>query len=257
MKEYYFIAGLPRSGSTMLSAILKQNPLFHADVLSPLAQITASTVDYMTVSHNNVELTTDRRTTLLQYIFEGYYNCISKPIIFDTSRVWTSKTGLLKQVFPYTKIICCIRDIRWILDSFERLFVKNSLYKNTMIDPRYIGTVHNRCDFFMDPNANGHLYGACLWITEGLALNPDMIHLLEYDELCKNPEKSMKEIYKFLDKQYYAHDFDNLEYSNDTYDQALNLKDMHTVRKKVEYIERKTILPDGIWSKYQNIEFTK
>ena len=33
--QYHFISGLPRSGSTLLSAILLQNPRFHAGMSSP------------------------------------------------------------------------------------------------------------------------------------------------------------------------------------------------------------------------------
>jgi sulfotransferase len=32
MKQYYFISGLPRSGSTLLSGIFKQNPELYADI---------------------------------------------------------------------------------------------------------------------------------------------------------------------------------------------------------------------------------
>ncbi|MBU0835751.1 MAG: sulfotransferase, partial [Gammaproteobacteria bacterium] len=30
MPAYHFISGLPRSGSTLLAALLRQNPRFHA-----------------------------------------------------------------------------------------------------------------------------------------------------------------------------------------------------------------------------------
>ena len=33
---YYFMAGLPRSGSTLLSALLNQNPDIHSEPSSPL-----------------------------------------------------------------------------------------------------------------------------------------------------------------------------------------------------------------------------
>jgi len=38
-RQPYFIAGLPRSGSTLLSAILRQNPRFHAAMSSPIAPL--------------------------------------------------------------------------------------------------------------------------------------------------------------------------------------------------------------------------
>ena len=39
MKTYHFLAGLPRSGNTLLSSILNQNPLIHSSPLSPINQI--------------------------------------------------------------------------------------------------------------------------------------------------------------------------------------------------------------------------
>ena len=35
-QQFHFIAGLPRSGSTLFSALLRQNPDFHADISSPV-----------------------------------------------------------------------------------------------------------------------------------------------------------------------------------------------------------------------------
>jgi len=36
MKTFYFMAGLPRSGSTLLSSILNQNPRFYSGPSSPV-----------------------------------------------------------------------------------------------------------------------------------------------------------------------------------------------------------------------------
>jgi sulfotransferase len=90
-------------------------------------------------------------------------------------------------------------------------------------------------------------------------MNPEMIYFVEYNNLCKNPEKEMRTIYEFLDKPYYSHDFENVEYSNETFDRSCNLKDLHTVRKRVEYKEQKKVLPPEVWEKYasMNMEFWK
>ena len=64
MHQYYFISGLPRSGSTLLSAILKQNPKFHADISSPLESITGTSIDIITDSQNNLTISTDQRKNL-------------------------------------------------------------------------------------------------------------------------------------------------------------------------------------------------
>jgi hypothetical protein len=41
MPNYHFISGLPRAGSTLLSAILLQNPRFHAGMTSPVGALYA------------------------------------------------------------------------------------------------------------------------------------------------------------------------------------------------------------------------
>jgi hypothetical protein len=39
------------------------------------------------------------------------------------------------------------------------------------------------------------------------------------------------------------------------YDQALNMKNLHTIRKEVTLQERKSILPKSVWEKYGGKEF--
>jgi sulfotransferase len=258
MKKYFFISGLPRSGSTLLSSILRQNPYFYADISSPVEGLTTTAIDLLTGCESNYIVNEERRITLLQHIFEGFYSHINSPIIMDTSRAWTKKTTLLKTLFPYTKILCCVRDIVGILNSFETIFKKNPLYTNTLIKEDLKHHVFSRCDAMMD-NKEGIITTNWLNLQEGYYANPEMIHFVEYEKMCKNPEQSMGQIYQFLDLPYYSHDFDNLEYSNESFDNVCNLKDLHTVKRKVEYNPPRMILPPEIIEKYSsaNMEFWK
>jgi sulfotransferase len=258
MKSYYFISGLPRSGSTLLSGILKQNPEFYADISSPLQGVVNNTIDFMTGCENNLNLTEDRRRNILLSIFEGYYKHLETPVIFDSSRGWTKNTTLLQELFPITKILCCVRDIPWIINSFELINKKNPFYTSTLVKQECNDNVFSRSDAMMDKNG-GVIAGPWIALQEGYAINPEMIYFVEYENLCKNPEKEMRTIYEFLDKPYYAHDFENVEYSNENFDRSCNLKDLHTIRKKVEYKEQKKVLPPEVWEKYasMNMEFWK
>lgn len=255
MKEYFFISGLPRSGSTLLSAILRQNPDFYADISSPVLNIVSNIIDSLTLSENNFNIEEDQRISILQHVFEGYYSNISAPVIFDTNRQWTAKTELLKIIYPQTKIICCVRDIAWILDSFERIAAKNSLFTNTLIDSEAKDCVNTRCMSLMDVTKVGTVIKPWYWLQDGLALNPDMILVVEYDKLCKNPLGTMQKIYNFIGKPYFEHDFDNVEYKNELFDKTCNLKDLHTVKRKVEWVARKSILPQYVLDQYINKEF--
>jgi len=254
MKSYYFISGLPRSGSTLLSGILKQNPDFYADISSAVHGLTSNSIDVITSGENNLNITENQRKNLMYGIFEGYYKHIEKPVIFDSCREWTKKTPFLKELFPYTKILCSVRDIVSILNSFEIIFSKNPFYTN-QITPN-CNTVFSRCDCLINFES-GIVSRPWMALKEGYFLNPDMIKFIEYENLCQNPEKTMRSIYEFLEKPYYQHDFENIEYSNELFDQKLNLKDLHTVRKKVEYNPPRCILPPDIVQKYSemNMEF--
>ncbi len=44
MKKIHFISGLPRSGTTLLSTILNQNPRFSASISGPLARMVRAIV---------------------------------------------------------------------------------------------------------------------------------------------------------------------------------------------------------------------
>jgi len=44
MEKLHFISGLPRSGSTMLSSILKQNPRFTASMTDPVLDMSRSII---------------------------------------------------------------------------------------------------------------------------------------------------------------------------------------------------------------------
>lgn len=254
MKSYYFISGLPRSGSTLLSAILKQNPDFYADIASPLQAISGTSIDVIASAESNFIITEEQRKNLMYGIFDGYYRHIDKPIIFDSSRSWPKKTNFLKALFPYTKILCPVRDIVSILNSFEVISSKSPFHGKALAEHR--DDVFSRCDGIMDKNT-GLVAGPWILLQEGYALNPEMIHFIEYEDLCKKPEETMRKVYEFIEKPYYSHDFNNVEYSNEIFDRVCNIKDLHTVKRKVEYKPPRCVLPPEIVQKYNemNMEF--
>ena len=59
------------------------------------------------------------------------------------------------------------------------------------------------------------------------------------------------------DEPYYDHDFDNVEASYDEFDEEVKLPGLHTTRKKVQYIQRETVIPPDIWQRVQGMEVWK
>ena len=115
-------------------------------------------------------------------------------------------------------------------------------------------TVYSRCDALMAPGHSLRFAGDSL--AEAIhGNNKHKLMLIEYDQLAKNPEFTMRAIYKFIDQPYYEHDFDNIEASYNEYDLEVNINGLHKIRKKISYIQRDSILPPDIWNKYSNLEF--
>ena len=84
-QELHFISGLPRSGSTLLSAILRQNPDFYADISTTLESLVGTTIKIISEGESNLVIT-EAKKKLLHGIFDGYYKHLDKPVIFDCSR---------------------------------------------------------------------------------------------------------------------------------------------------------------------------
>ena len=84
MKKYYFIAGMPRSGSTLLSAILDQNPKIHAGPASPVLSSMITLHSHMTSSEYYVAYPKeDQMLKAVGAIMDNFYSDIDKPIIID------------------------------------------------------------------------------------------------------------------------------------------------------------------------------
>lgn len=149
-KQYHFITGLPRSGSTLLSSILRQNPKFHSSITDPLATMVKGVIETSQDGPGmKVEVPVERRKNILEGLFDGFYKHIDKPVIFNTNRAWTLLTPQIKGLFPKSKLLVCVRDINWVLDSFEIAHRKNPFSTNT-VTGGLDGNVYSRTEMLMD-----------------------------------------------------------------------------------------------------------
>ena len=124
----HFISGLPRSGSTLLAALLRQNPRFHAAMASPVGGLVDRMLEAMSEDNEfSVFIFSEQKRALIVSIFSAYYHPQSeKEVILDTNRLWCSKLPLIRELFPEGKVICCVRNIAGIMDSIELLIQRNA-----------------------------------------------------------------------------------------------------------------------------------
>src|SRR3569833_1438580 len=114
-RKFHFISGLPRSGSTLLAAILNQNPRFRAGMTSPLADIMGVVMAEASSKNDfSFALSEEQRFSLLRGLAENLYAGRARAdVVFDTSRLWCSRMRLRETLFPQGKVIACVRNLSW------------------------------------------------------------------------------------------------------------------------------------------------
>lgn len=253
----HFISGLPRSGSTLLSAILRQNPKFAAGISSPVYPILQAAHTTMgTQAEGHMQITKEQRMCMQRGIVQNYYEeHFSKGMtVFDTHRQWTSRMPLLSWLFPGSKVICCVRDVAWIIDSFERAIQKDPTLANRMFSPEENQNVILRADTLVDGKRQiGAPWNALKEAYYGQ--HSQNLLLIELGALTFNPEATIKTLYEFIGEEPFEHDFDNVYYEAEAFDEALGIPGLHKVEGKVEYRQRTTILPPEVFQKYTSHTF--
>ena len=147
----HFISGLPRSGSTLLSALLRQNPRVHASMTSPVGSLVNALMRQMSQENETaVFIDDDQRLKILRACVDAYYDEIHpEKLVFDTNRQWTAKLPTVARLFPKAKVVCCVRSPAWVLDSLERLTRKNALEPSGIFKFDTGGTVYSRAEGLM------------------------------------------------------------------------------------------------------------
>ena len=256
------MSGLPRSGSTLLSALLNQNPEIHASTNSPLLDTIHYTEEYLLYNSEQYKAhpKPECANKVLSSIAPNYYFNTPQNIIIDKSRGWVNQIQHIKDyITEEPKIICLVRDIQDILVSFLSLIERSntiSFIDKGLIDNHIEITNDNRCDYLMSPQGIvGMSYNALL---ESFRKGNQM-HLLfvEYEDLVKNPQQELNIIHQFLNIPHFSYNFTNIQPKFEENDLVYNLQDMHKVRSKIQKIHRDNSkhLSDYILDKYKEMEF--
>lgn len=252
----HFISGLPRSGSTLLAAILRQNPLFHAAMSSPVSSLMNGCLEQIGAGGEYFTFFNDeKRKNICKAIFDAYYQDKAQhKVIFDTNRIWTARLHQLSELFDDYKVICCVRNPAWIMDSFERIYRKNPFDYSRMFNPQTRQTVYSRCESMI--SAAGVAGSAWTALKEAYyGEDSARLLLIDYDLLTQHPERTFQLIYQFIDQPTYQHDFNNVDYQENAFDQKIGVKGLHTVKRKVEFKVRASILPPDLFARYSDMAF--
>ena len=258
------MAGLPRSGSTLLSSILNQNPRFYSGPSSPvLGAMFAIEQNFMGNELYHGYPKPDQVREIIGNIPHHFYSDVQQPVVFDKNRAWTARVPYIEgYIGQQAKILVPVRRIDEILTSILTMIHRNPFQEGqqrvNFVDEQLIKTDIpindlNRCMYLL--NDGGIVYESLNAIMMGFQQNVrDKMHFIDYNDLVDNPEKTLEDIYDFLGEDYYEHDFEsisNIHREDDLI--TYGLSDMHQVRSKVKKTSPPpaSILPEEIIDIYE------
>jgi len=247
---------MPRSGNTLFSSIINQNP----DIASTPNSITLEIIkDLFLLKQTDVFLNYPDHKSLdnvLDSVYDTYYKDWLQKIIIDRGPVMTpSNFALVKKHFkrPF-KCIILLRDLMDVLASYMKWYTETP---DSFINRFGLQTDEEKLSMIMNSK------GAVAKDLEAIknAYNyPDICHFVKYDDIISKPEQEFRKLYQFMELPYFNHKFEDLqqvEVNGMKYDDTIVGKNMHTIRNVLRKVSNPYInkIPKRIKEKYEHIRF--
>jgi sulfotransferase len=233
-KTLHLVAGLPRSGSTMMINLLRQNPSVDGAAVSSLHSLIANVHQNWDNLEANKEYPNETtKINVLTSILEGYHSASNKEIVFDKDRMWVTKIALLESLLQREiKILCPVRNPAEILSSFEKIR-RNNPTKVIASDSGGVSTIAARCLYYSGPEGVLGLSHAAIKdaITSGYL---DRLLFVDYNKFCNTPKAQLKRIYEFFEIPKFDHDFEKIEQTEVYNDLATVHPNLHKIKPKLE-----------------------
>ena len=255
-KQLFFLVAMPRSGNTLFTSIMNQNPeivttpnSITLEIMKDLSLLKDTDVFQNYPDHKSLD-------NVLDAVYDNYYKDWPQRMIIDRGPVMTiGNFALMQKHFKRPlKCIVLLRDLMDVLASYMKWYTENpDAFPN-----RYnLKNDEEKLGMIMDKK------GAVAKDLEAIknAFNyPDMCHFVKYNDLVAQPEQEFRKIYQFLGESYFNHKFENLqqvEVNGMKYDDTIVGKNMHNIRSVVRKVNNPYIdkIPERIRQKYGHIKF--
>lgn len=235
------ITGLPRSGSTLFCNILNQNPAFYANSTSLIPQFCNVLVNSWTNSPEiKGYIKEDRDGTEKKIInslraFCDTWNDVGdkRKIIFDKSRGWLYNMLLLRALYPNSKAIVIVRDLRDVFASVEKQHRKTAIFDEA--SNISLKTIAGRAELMF--NNDGLIGGPLVGINDIINRNLN-VFWLRYEDLISNPYETLLLVYKYLGQPYFEHDLNNIENTATDPDWIYSFKFPHEGSGKLKIVSK-------------------
>lgn len=224
--NFSFLSGLPRTGSTLLQAILAQNPDIHAEGLSAVCQLMwdshiscgSDFCQYVMKANNKTEI----QHSIVSAIPQIYYKNVSAKNILDKCRSWTLPDNIElieKYITDKPRIIVMVRPIEDIVASFIRLRKANGWSGDLESD-------------LWEPNTEP-ITRPIIGVEYAKSHNDGKFLFVEYDDLVDYTPDVVNKIYEFMEWDLFSHKYSEIVHPYPENDEAYEMPGLHHVRPEI------------------------
>ncbi len=237
MQHFFFMSSIPRSGSTVLAAILNQNPNLFVTPTSPLLDLmTKVEGSWKSIPQTSAWYDPQQKINVCRGIFRSIYEHIPRPYVIDKHRAWIKNIPTLNMMLGYpAKFIFTVRDLDEVTASYMILVNRaRESGRDNFIDARLreLGlepTVSNSVDVIL-----GTLEEHFRDLHMAMHSHREQIHLIEYNDLLSKPEHVVQSVYQFLQIPPHAHEFQQIQPLIEEDDTFWGLDGLHKIRPELK-----------------------
>jgi sulfotransferase len=199
------VAGLPRSGSTLLCQLLAEHPDIHCEGhSSPLCNSLLATRrfisdDQFMLSQLDVQFddTYAHLRTAMQGFLHGWHANTNKAVVVDKNRAWLHCIEFLLHLDPEAKLLIPIRDLGQIYGSIESQHQKTILLD--FIDHLADFDRFGRADqLFAKDKAIGAPLSSIQAVQDFPQSVKDRLYFVKFEDLMAQPVETMASVYQWL-----------------------------------------------------------
>lgn len=199
------VAGLPRSGSTLLCQLLAEHPEIHCEGhSSPLCNALLATRriisdDQFFLSQLDIQFegTYEHLKTAMQGFLKGWYKQADKPTVVDKNRAWLHCIEFLLQLEPEARLLVPIRELSQIYGSIEAQHQKTILVD--FIDHLADYDRFGRADqLFAKDKSVGAPLSSIHAVQDLPQVVKERLYFIKFEDLVSKPEDVMGAVYSWL-----------------------------------------------------------
>jgi sulfotransferase len=222
--NFCFLSGLPRTGSTVLSAILSQNPLLHAGQASPVCQLMwdaqvscETTAKELLAASRRLDFQQEHISAIPHMFHAG----TTATTVIDKCRSWTLPDNMAmirRYITPTPRVIVMTRPVKEVADSLLAVYRANGLpmVRDTLLV--------EGSDPIMRSNDG---------VRAAAENQSGEFLLVAYADFMADPPATLRRIYEFCEWEPFAHNYDQIICAHPEDDTVYGLAGLHTVRPMV------------------------